>query len=222
MGVRLVYDSTVWTLVAGSGVNSGGNYGTKGDTLNTNYPGGRWGANARIDSTGTVWMFGGEGDDSTGANGLLNDLWTYNPTTKLWTWVSGDNVVNQAGVYGTLGTASASNVPGGRQTSAAWLDGSGNFWLFGGYAGASGGNLTRSTICGNIPQANGRGWLDLRPSTRPVFTLRWRPFPGPAGVPRRGRIRAAIFGSSVVKDMIPRAMARSATFGSLPAAVGCG
>ncbi len=128
-----------WTYVGGSGVNSGGSYGTKGVTLNTNYPGGRWGASARIDSTGTVWMFGGEGDDSTGANGLLNDLWTFNPTTKLWTWVSGDNVVNQAGAYGTLGTASASNVPGGRQTSAAWLDGSGNFWLFGGYAGASGG-----------------------------------------------------------------------------------
>jgi hypothetical protein len=128
-----------WTHVGGSGVNSGGNYGTEGVTTTTNYPGGRWGATARIDSTGTVWMFGGEGDDSTGANGLLNDLWTFNTTSKEWTWVGGDNVVNQAGVYGTLGTASASNVPGGRQASVSWLDSSGNFWLFGGFDyGASG------------------------------------------------------------------------------------
>lgn len=122
-----------WTHVSGTGVNSGGTYGTEGVASGTNYPGSRWGANARIDSNGLVWMFGGEGDDSTGANGLLNDLWTYNPTTGMWTWVSGGNVVNQPGVYGTLGTASASNVPGGRQAEVAWLDGSGNFWLFGGY-----------------------------------------------------------------------------------------
>jgi N-acetylneuraminic acid mutarotase len=128
-----------WTRVAGSGPNSGGTYGTKGVAASGNYPGGRWGANARVDSTGTVWMFGGEGDDSTGANGLLNDLWTYNPTSGMWTWVSGSDVVNQPGVYGTLGTAAATNVPGGRQASVAWLDGSGNFWMFGGYDyGASG------------------------------------------------------------------------------------
>jgi hypothetical protein len=37
-----------------------------------------------------------------------------------------------AGVYGTLGTAAASNVPGGRSASTGWIDGGGNLWLFGG------------------------------------------------------------------------------------------
>jgi Galactose oxidase, central domain len=132
--------TATWTQVGGTGPNSGGTYGAKGTTSGTNYPGSRWGATARFDATtGTVWMFGGEGDDSTGANGLLNDLWTFNTTSAEWTWVGGDEVVNQAGVYGSLGTASASNLPGGRQTAVSWLDSSGNFWLFGGYAGASGG-----------------------------------------------------------------------------------
>ncbi len=40
----------------------------------------------------------------------------------------------QPGVYGRLGTPAAGNVPGGREGAASWIDQSGNFWLFGGYA----------------------------------------------------------------------------------------
>jgi hypothetical protein len=36
------------------------------------------------------------------------------------------------GVYGTLGTAAAANIPGSRINATSWTDGSGNFWLFGG------------------------------------------------------------------------------------------
>ena len=49
-----------------------------------------------------------------------------------WTWMGGSNMVNATGVYGTLGVATASNVPGARSDAARWVDGSGNFWLFGG------------------------------------------------------------------------------------------
>jgi hypothetical protein len=49
-----------------------------------------------------------------------------------WTWISGANEVNQAGTYGTEGTAAASNVPGARQGAISWMDGAGNLWLFGG------------------------------------------------------------------------------------------
>jgi hypothetical protein len=124
-----------WTLVAGAAAEQNGAYGTLGATAPGNFPGSRWGSNARIDSTGTiVWLFGGEGFDSSSATpGLLNDLWTYNITTNQWTWISGSKTANQTGNYGTLGTASALNVPGGRETSAAWLDAAGNFWLFGGF-----------------------------------------------------------------------------------------
>jgi hypothetical protein len=38
----------------------------------------------------------------------------------------------QSGVYGTLGTPAAVNIPGGRSGAPSWIDSSGNLWLFGG------------------------------------------------------------------------------------------
>lgn len=121
-----------WTLVSG-GFNQLGVYGTKGTAAAGNLPGGRWGATGRLDSSGTLWLFGGFGDDSVSNTtpGLLNDLWKF--SGGQWTWVSGSNLANPNGVYGTLGTAAAANVPGGRQAPTSWIDASGNFWLFGGY-----------------------------------------------------------------------------------------
>src|ERR1035441_875280 len=54
-----------------------------------------------------------------------------------WTWMGGSNTVpwparGQAGVYGTLGTPAAGNIPGGRSDAAGWTDGKGHLWLFGG------------------------------------------------------------------------------------------
>jgi N-acetylneuraminic acid mutarotase len=49
-----------------------------------------------------------------------------------WTWEGGSKTVNAAGVYGTLSTAAASNLPGARYSASSWTDSSGNFWLFGG------------------------------------------------------------------------------------------
>jgi len=117
-----------WTYLGGA-VNQSGVYSAPG----TIFPGSRWGANARLDPSGNVWLFGGDGYDSAGTLGLLNDLWKYNVATNQWSWISGSKTVNQTGNYGILGTAAASNVPGGRESSVAWLDGSGNFWLFGGF-----------------------------------------------------------------------------------------
>ena len=84
-------------------------------------------------SSGNLWLFGGQGYGSSAAvNGDLNDLWEFSPSTKQWTWVSGGNDVNAAGVYGTQGTPATSNIPGGRDSAVGWVDASGNFWLFGG------------------------------------------------------------------------------------------
>jgi hypothetical protein len=44
------------------------------------------------------------------------------------------NADNASGVYGTQGTAAASNVPGARYSASSWIDSSGNLWLFGGLA----------------------------------------------------------------------------------------
>jgi N-acetylneuraminic acid mutarotase len=78
-------------------------------------------------------LFGGAQLNSNGTYlAVFNDLWSYSPTTGLWTWVGGSNTPNAAGVYGTQGITAAGNVPGARMGGSAWLDASGNFWLFGG------------------------------------------------------------------------------------------
>jgi N-acetylneuraminic acid mutarotase len=127
-----------WTWVSGSSTaEANGVYGTLGVAAAGNTPGGRSGAVSWIDSSGNLWLFGGEGVDSTGTVGYLNDLWEFNPATKEWTWVGGANKVGSnggvAGVYGTLGVAAASNSPAGRTGAVSWTDRSSNLWLFGGY-----------------------------------------------------------------------------------------
>jgi len=136
--------SKEWTWVSGSSAVPGnqlGIYGTEGTAASTNVPGGREGSASWIDSTGNLWLFGGDGFDSAGADNLLNDLWEFNPSTKQWTWISGSNAVNGKSVYGTLGVAAAANVPGARSQAVSWTDHSGNFWLLGGAGFDSTGNF---------------------------------------------------------------------------------
>jgi N-acetylneuraminic acid mutarotase len=139
-----------WDMVTGTGTftnckwvwESGSSTGNQSTTAG--FPGGRWGAASYADTAGNVWMFGGQGYDSAGTVGLLNDLWKYNIAAKTWTLVSGGSVLsNVNGSYGTQGTGAAGNVPGGRQTAVLWADATGKIWLFGGFgldsAGTSGG-----------------------------------------------------------------------------------
>jgi hypothetical protein len=53
-------------------------------------------------------------------------------TCVRWAWMGGSSTVGQSGVYGTLGTAASTNVPGAREYAVSWSDASGNLWLFGG------------------------------------------------------------------------------------------
>jgi N-acetylneuraminic acid mutarotase len=130
----------LWTWISGSGsYGTPGVYGTQGVPAATNVPGGRNEALGWIDSNGNLWLFGGSGYDSAGVYGELNDLWEFNPTTKMWTWVSGSSSMNQLGVYGTQGVPAATNVPGGRNGAISWTDTGGSLWLFGGN-GFDGGN----------------------------------------------------------------------------------
>ena len=64
---------------------------------------------------------------------ILNDLWQYSISTNEWTWIGGSNIAGGNGVYGALGVANSSNIPGAREMPAIWIDASGNVWLFGGY-----------------------------------------------------------------------------------------
>jgi hypothetical protein len=47
-----------------------------------------------------------------------------------WAWMAGSSAPGQNGVYGTMGTPSATNIPGGRIDGVTWTDSAGNLWLF--------------------------------------------------------------------------------------------
>jgi hypothetical protein len=134
-----------WTWVSGANTqNQIGVYGTKGIANINNVPGARESSVSWIDAGGNLWLFGGFGRDSMGVYGELNDLWKFTVGTGLWTWVSGSNKddnLSVAPVYGTKGTAGATNVPGGRRNGVSWTDASGNLWLFGGYSWDSTNNI---------------------------------------------------------------------------------
>jgi hypothetical protein len=125
--------SNMWTWVSGSNTSGAAIYGAKGVAAPSNTPGARGGAVSWVDSSGNFWLFGGGAVNSGGQPTDLNDLWEFNPTSKEWMWVRGSSTANAQGVYGTLGVPATSNVPGARATSVSWTDKSGNFWLFGGY-----------------------------------------------------------------------------------------
>ena len=103
-----------WTWMAGSSTtaNQPAAYGTQGVAAASNYPGARHAAANWTDAHGNFWLFGGVGIDSAGNQGDLNDLWEF--SGGQWIWVAGSNIVNQTGIYGTLGTASSANAPGAR------------------------------------------------------------------------------------------------------------
>jgi len=125
------YSAGQWTWMSGSNlVMQPGTYGTQGTPAPGNIPGARYRAVGWTDAAGNLWLFGGTGLDSTGANFELNDLWKY--SAGQWTWMSGSNLIYQSGTYGTLGTPAPGNVPGARDSAVGWTDASGNLWLFGG------------------------------------------------------------------------------------------
>ncbi len=144
--------SRTWTWAGGlDTAGASGIYGTLGVAAPTNLPGSRKGAVSWTDATGNFWLFGGIGFDSAGVAGELNDLWVYNPTTAVWTWESGSNLVGQVGTYGTLGVGDPSNVPGARGGSPNWIDATGNLWLFGGNGPISGVNGSFSDLWKFVP-----------------------------------------------------------------------
>ncbi len=135
------YDSTTghWTWIAGPDdpeqMENKSRYGDQGVPDATNLPGQRSGMSFWADDAGDFWLFGGEGFSSEG-EGLLNDLWKYDVSSGLWTWLGGTDDADGLGSYGVHGTPSKVNLPQARSGAASWRDREGNFWLFGGTAAA--------------------------------------------------------------------------------------
>jgi PKD repeat protein len=124
------YDPVInqWAWVSGSNIgNNNGNVGAACDTSSLYYPRSRWENRANWqDECGNFWLFGGY------YNGDLNDLWNYQPSNHSWAFAGGSLSLNQPGVYGTQGTSSPTNVPGGRMGAVSFYGNDGNLYLFGG------------------------------------------------------------------------------------------
>ena len=77
--------------------------------------------------------------------GSLNDLWMYNLTSGLWTWLAGSNGTSQYATYGLPGVAAVGNVPGARYGFSMVIDSASRaIFVFGGV-----GNVA-SGVAGNI------------------------------------------------------------------------
>jgi hypothetical protein len=120
-------------------------YGRQGIAARGNTPGAREDSTSWTDKDGHLWLFGGNGVDATSTfDGLLGDLWEFDPSTRLWAWMGGDstavlldNGLSQPGIYGHFRVPAAANMPGGRLLANSWTDNEGHFWLFGGYGADS-------------------------------------------------------------------------------------
>lgn len=129
-----------WTWMSGSNqANKYGSYGQQGVPTNNTIPGAR---HHRIpiswaDRNGNFWLMGGDGY-AQNTKGILNDVWTYNPDTNQWTWVSGSNESNAFGIYGAIN--SFGGTPGARLDATGWVDNSNNLWIFGGKGNAESNN----------------------------------------------------------------------------------
>jgi len=101
------------------------NYGIKGVPDTANSPGSRAESNtAWVDSLGNLWLFGGQT-----ILGCGNDMWKYDVGTGIWTWMSGSNINEDMGSYGTMGVPSINNYPSSRWTNFFWKDDAGHFWI---------------------------------------------------------------------------------------------
>lgn len=107
-------------------------FGTQGVSSSSAHPGERWTSGVG-DAAGNLYIFGGKVPSGTFTS-RGNDLWKYNISTNQWTWISGTQLINHVGTYGTLGVFSNTSVPAGRRGGhALWVDNTNNkLWLFGG------------------------------------------------------------------------------------------
>jgi hypothetical protein len=143
------FDGANWAWMGGPQEgNRAGVYGTTGVANPANFPGAREGAATWKDGLGNLWLFGGWGYMVEGTlpfdTIFYGDLWRFDGSS--WSWMHGPKVAqwgtshasyteyrrNAAGVFGTPGVANPANRPGGRGGSAAWMDSTGLFWLYGG------------------------------------------------------------------------------------------
>ncbi len=148
------WDGVNWTWEAGDSTYVNYPiYGQKGVTGVGNGPGGRRSGACWKDTNDNFWLFGGQLDFRGGQRGQANDLWKWDGTQ--WTWISGDSIKDQFGIYGTKGIGSGTNKPGARLLPFGWMDDNGEIWLFAGFGSAE----AKSGVLNDLWTYNGTNWI---------------------------------------------------------------
>lgn len=159
-----------WTWMKGSSSrNSAGYYGVLLVTNILNNPKSRHETSVTwTDKNGNLWLFGG--NDNIGfAN---NDLWKYNVSTNQWTWMHGDSIPDQSGIYGTMGVPNPTNTPGARWSFAKWQVQSNKFYLFGGQGkDASGVSGNLNDLWFYNPSTNEWTWINGTSTANPLGSI---------------------------------------------------
>lgn len=113
-----------WLIANGTfeAVGVTANYGIMGVPAPSNQPGpAGFGHPSWGDHLGNLWLYG---------IGGLNDLWKFDISTGMWTWVKGTASPGPA-IYGTKGVPAATNNPGMcNETDCHWTDTDGLLWLY--------------------------------------------------------------------------------------------
>ena len=115
----------------------------------------------------------------------------FDPASAEWAWMGGSDLTcesdgcTSAGVYGTLGVPAAGNIPTGRQFPIGWVDGAGNFWLFGGGADDlnTGVNVTLNDLWEYNPSTNEWAWMGGSDAWPTEMTLAGEACMGLSGTP---------------------------------------
>jgi gliding motility-associated-like protein len=130
--------TNMWTWLKGANfVNATGVNGILGVPNIANVPSARMIYTIWEDNNGKFWFFGGY-EKTSGSTGAKNDLWSYDPITNMFTWVGGSQIVNDNGTLGVACTCSSASYPAARtEGRAAWVDATGNFWMYGGFQNLS-------------------------------------------------------------------------------------
>jgi hypothetical protein len=116
-----------WTFMKGSSsVNASTSWGIKGGSDPNNNPGGCLSYTKWKDETDNFWILGG-------GTGAFNTVWKYSTSLNEWTWMTGNTIINDSGIYNNKCLFDPINCPPARtEHRSASQDRYGMFWLFGG------------------------------------------------------------------------------------------
>jgi gliding motility-associated-like protein len=131
----------IWMSGQSQGVTIPVNYGTKGVAAVSNTPGSRTIFTSFKDECGNFWFY----DAYSPLGGFFGseftrEMWMYNPSTYLWTWMVGDTVAtSDYDPTFSQQCVPTDSLPGAYswECRQAWTDKDYRFWMFSTYAGNS-------------------------------------------------------------------------------------